>query len=263
MLENISGLLNLDAEQKYKIALVGVPKAGKSWLALSMPGSIYVAECDGREESAKEYIRQSGRKDIFIKSYRDLDPETPHAVIDLETDISMLEYEKKQGKPIPETYVLDSMTFLRKYCEFELMKQHPAMSRKIKLGVNSLKISQGWDVVNGNKQYLEYIIGRLGELGNVIAVFHEQDEKDNQRSTKEEKKYTGRVTIQPQYLSSILSMFNDVFRVSLDYSSKRIVTCQPDSDFVASASMKLEQYEEPDLSKMIAKHKQNVAKTKS
>lgn len=253
--ENISGLLDLDAEQKFKIALIGEPKTGKSWLAMSAPGRVFVADFDARGESIKAFIKKTGRKDITAKSYIDTEPSVPVAVSQLEADIAMFEYLKQSGKEIPEWFVLDSITFLRAACEHELIKQHPTMSRTIKLGAKSIKIPQGWDIVNGNKAYLEYIIGRLSELGNVIAVFHELDEKDNPRSTKDQKAYTGRKTIQPQYLSSLLSVFNDVFRITLNYEGNRIVTVKPTSEFLASTSMQLGDTEEPDLGKMIAKSK--------
>lgn len=255
--ENISGLLDLDAETKYKIAIIGEPKTGKSWLAMSAPGKIFIADFDSRSESIKEYIRKNKREaEIDAKTYWDTNPAIPTAVSKLETDIAMFEYLKQQGKAIPDWFVLDSITFLRAACEHELIKQHPAMSREIKLGANKIKIPQGWDIVNGNKAYLEYIIGRLSELGNVIAVFHELDETDKQRSTKDEKKYTGRKTIQPQYLSSLLSIFNDVFRVTIDYNGTRTVQVQPSSDFLASTSMSALAKEEPaDIAGMIAKQK--------
>jgi hypothetical protein len=255
--ENISGLLDLDAEKKYKIAVVGEPKTGKSWLAMSAPGRVWVCDFDQRSESIREYIRVSKReKEIDAKTYCDSNPSVPVAVSQLEADIAMFEYLKQSGKDIPDWFVLDSITYLRAACEHELIKQHPQMSRTIKLGTNNIKIPQGWDIVNGNKAYLEYIIGRLSMLGNVIAVFHELDEKDNQRSTKDEKKYTGRKTIQPQYLSTLLSVFNDVYRVTIDYSGKRVVQVKPSTDFLASTSMSsLADEEVADIAAMIEKQK--------
>jgi hypothetical protein len=35
--ENINGLIELSSESRYKIAVVGVPKAGKSWFAYTAP----------------------------------------------------------------------------------------------------------------------------------------------------------------------------------------------------------------------------------
>lgn len=253
-LDNISGMLDLNSPQRLKIAIVGEQKTGKTWFALSAPGPIFIADFDTRAESIKEYVRQNKRTDIYAKTYKDRDTKFPNAILDLETDIAAFEYAKTQGKEIPETYILDSITFMRTACERELVRQQPSMSRKIKLGNNELRIPQGWDIINGNRDYILFIIGRLAELGNVIAIFHEIDEKDVQNSTKDEKKYTGRKTIQPQYLSTLLSVFNDVFRITIDYNGNRIATVKPNSDFLASTSMNLDATEKPDIMQMIKKH---------
>lgn len=256
--ENILGLVDLESESKYKIARVGESGVGKSWLAFTAPGSIYECDFDNRAESFKEFVRKSKRTDMVAKTYLDIDPAAPKAVSSFEADLAMFEYLKQQGKPIPEWYILDSMTYLRVACEHELIKQHPSMSRAVKLGANTLRIPSHYDIINGNRAYMEYIIGRLSELGNVIAIFHEMDEKDAQASTKEQKAYTGRKTIQPQYLASLLSLFNDRFRVTIDYSGNRIVQTQPSSDFLAVTSMKLDATEGPDLADMIIKHKERT-----
>jgi hypothetical protein len=127
------------------------------------------------------------------------------------------------------------------------------------MGNTTVRIPSHYDIINGNRAYMEYLLGRLSELGNVIAIFHEMDEKDAQSSTKEQKAYTGRKTVQPQYLSSLLSLFNDVFRITIDYSGNRIVAVQPSSDFMASTSMRLDATESANLADMIAKHKKALA----
>lgn len=255
MYENISGLVDLESEPMLKIAIVGEPKAGKSWFAMTAPGPIWEADFDQRSEAIKEFIRKSGRKDIAAKTYFDVNPAQPTAISAFETDISMFEYLKQQGKEYPKTYILDSMTYLRVACEHELIKQHPSMSRVVKMGNTTVKIPSHYDIINGNRAYMEYLIGRLSQLGHVIAIFHEMDEKDAQSSTKEQKAYTGRKTVQPQYLSSLLSLFNDVFRITIDYSGNRIVTVQPTTDFMASTSMRLDPVEKPDIMEMLSKHK--------
>ena len=253
--ENIQGLVDLESEPKFKIAVVGEPKAGKSWFAMTAPGTIFEADFDDRSESIRSFISKTKRTDIDAKTYKELNPAQPHAISDFETDINMFEYLKQQGKPTPEWFILDSMTYLRVACEHELIKQHPSMSRTVKMGTTTVKIPSHYDIINGNRAYMEYLLGRLSELGNVIAIFHEMDEKDAQSSTKEQKAYTGRKTVQPQYLSSLLSLFNDVFRISIDYSGNRIVTVHPSGDFMASTSMRLDAQEPANLADMIAKHK--------
>jgi hypothetical protein len=253
--ENISGIIDVNASDKYKIAIVGPPGVGKSWFALSMPGSTFDFDFDTRAESMKEYIRKTKRTNIDGKTYTDLDPNLPTAMVETEKDISMFEYLASQKKPTPENYLIDSMTFMRPAMEHEIIRQQPTFARKVKINTTTINVPSGWDVINGVTAYTEYIVGRLSALGNVIMVFHELDETDKTKSTKDQKAYTGMKTIKPQYLSGILSLFDHVFRMKIDYKNERIIQCQPDSDFITKTSMKLDTEEKPDLAAMIAKHK--------
>jgi hypothetical protein len=251
MFENISGITEGTAldEPKLKIAIVGEPKTGKSWLAATAPGPVFIADFDGRYESLR------GKAGVFVKTYQDKDPSIPTAMAALETDIAMFEYHKSSGKEIPATFVLDSMTYMKNACEHELIKQNKGMSRPVRIGNKVIDIPSGWDVINGNRGYMEYIIGRLSELGHVVCVFHESDEKDNAASTKDTKAYTGRKTVQPQYLASILSLFNDVFRITIQYDGSRSVAVKANSSFLASTSLKLDENEPPNICDMLEKHK--------
>jgi hypothetical protein len=253
--ENISGLIDLNAEAKYKIAIVGPPGVGKSWFAYTFPSSIFSYDFDTREESMKEFCRKFKRTNIEGKKYFDLDPNAPNAMQNMETDIAMFEYLASAKKLVPETHLIDSMSYMRPAMEHEIIKQQPTFARKVKINTSTVNVPSGWDVINGVTAYTEYIVGRLSALGNVIMVFHEIDEGDRTKSTKEQKAYTGMKTIKPQYLSGILSLFDHVFRMKIDYAGNRVVQCQPDSDFITKTSMKLDAIEQPNLADMIAKHK--------
>jgi hypothetical protein len=107
------------------------------------------------------------------------------------------------------------------------------------------------------QRYVEYLIAEFSGLGvNLIFVFHERDEKDKAESTATETKYTGLITVDPQYLANSLSLFNEVYRISVNGARKYEVTCRPNWDVNASTTMLLDPVEEPDLGKMIAKHKE-------
>lgn len=253
--ENISGLIDLNAEPKLKIAIVGVPKVGKSWFAYTAPPPIWSFDLDTRSESLKEFCKKFNRTDIEGKTYYDSNPATPNAMQQMETDIAMFEYLKQQGKPIPTTFILDSATYMRIAMEHELIKQQPTFCRTVKIGTTIVKIPTGWDVINGVKDYTAHIISKLAELGNVVCIFHEADEPDRPKSTKEQKAYTGMKTIHPPYLSSALSLFDHVFRMTLDYTGERVVQCQPNNEFMACTSFKLAPEEKPDIMAMLAKHK--------
>ena len=116
--------------------------------------------------------------------------------------------------------------------------------------------------------YLEYIINRFASLGNVIAIFHTQDEKDNTKTTYDKQgakivAYSGRVTVQPQYLASILSIFNDVWWLDIDYKGTRLAQTGISQDFIGKCSLKgCELKEVPDIEAMLAKHRKAIGGTK-
>lgn len=258
MLTTIKGIEAATAitETFLKLAIVGDPGVGKSWFAATAPKPVLDLDFDGRKSSL------AGKDGVYVKSYVDIDSTNPRAIADLESDLNTFDYEKKQGNPIPATFVLDSMTYCRKFIEAELAKQQTSLGRQLRIGSAKVTIGQGWDVVNGNRMYLEYIINRLAVLGNVIAIFHTQDEKDNSKTTYDKAgqkvvAYSGRVTVQPQYLASILSIFNDVYWLDVDYTGKRVVQTGISNEFIGKCSLKGIKPigEEPDLQAMLAKHK--------
>lgn len=244
-----------------KIALIGDPGIGKSWFACSIASTenqVMDLDFDGRAASLQ------GKPNVFVKTYHDANPNKPEAMQDFERDLAALKYTKSQGKQVPGTYIIDSISYARKATESELIRQESKLGRVVKVGSTSLKISAGWDIINANRLYLEYIINELSSLGHVIAVFHERDEKDVVKTTKEEVKYTGLVTIQPQYLNTITSIFNDTWRLKTNYASKRVLQTGLSGEFAGKCSLKgLEAEEiEPDLQKLLAKHRAAVATKK-
>jgi len=91
------------------------------------------------------------------------------------------------------------------------------------------------------------------------------DEKDNTKSTAAQKAYTGRITIQPQYLSSVLSIFNDVWLLDTDYSNKRIVQTGTSNEFLGATTLKgLDPLkEDPNIASMIQKHLKAIGKAQT
>lgn len=244
-----------NSNEKLKIAIVGDPGVGKSWLACTIPGTKFDIDFDGRKSSL------SGKTDVVVKTYHDIDPSNPTAMSNFETDLKALEYAYAKGDEVPSTFIIDSATYCKKGTEAELIRQQSNMGRAIRIGATQLKIGAGWDIINGNRLYLEYIINKLAVMGNVICIFHEMYEKDESRSTPEKKVYTGKVTIQPQYLNTVTSIFNDYWRVSIDYTGKRVLQTGISAEFEGKCSLKgidpLK--EEPDISKLLEKHRKFVA----
>ena len=119
---------------------------------------------------------------------------------------------------------------------------------------------KNYDLINAVERYIKYWISEFSSLGNIIFVFHERNEKDQLRSTKDETKFTGKVTVDPQYLAKVLSLFNEVFRIEIGPKNVYTVTCKPDEEILASTTLLLNATEPPDLMAMLAKHKAEKAK---
>ena len=230
------------AEEQLRIAILGVPKSGKSWLAATAPKPIRYYDHDGRAASLE------GKPGLFITS--------KPSMLDVESDLSVMKANKTKKLPLPATVVHDSVTYMNRAMEEEIFRQAPSLARTIKIGSGpGVKIRNSWDVINGIQRYVEYLIAEYTLLGiNLIFVFHEKDEKDKAESTPNETKYTGLITVDPQYLQNSLSLFNEVYRITVDGSRKYTVTCKPSYDVRASTTMLLDPTEPPDIMGMIAKH---------
>lgn len=239
------------ASERLKIAIMGRPKSGKSWLASTAPGPIRYYDFDDRAESLE------GKPNLLVLS-------NP-TMLDVESDLSVMKANKIKKVPLPATIVFDSVTFMVRALEDEIRRQSPGLFKGIKVG-NSTTVYKGkdWDVVVSIQRYVEYLVSELTGLGvNVIFVFHERDEKDAAESTSEKTAYTGQVTVNPQYLANCLSLFNEVYRITVNALRPNqityTVTCRPSNDVMASTTMMLDATEEPDIMAMIEKHRQRRA----
>lgn len=238
-----------------KIAIVGKPKVGKSWFAATAPGPVLVYDFDNRAESL------AGKEGVMIKTLFDANQISPTAFKTIEADLSILKYRKGQGKPIPKTFVFDTITFFKNYIQNELFTQGLA-HRSIKLSpTTSVRMSKNWDAVNGVHKALEYVITEFASLGNLIFVFHEMIEKDKIESKPDAPVYTDKITVDPQNLEYLLSSFNEVYRIEIDANQKYKVTCRPGHNFNASTTLKIDKEEEPNIQNMLKKHQQRLTES--
>jgi hypothetical protein len=242
---NMTGVRSEDvhAAERLKIAIMGKPKSGKSWFAATAPGPIRYYDFDDRSESLE------GKPNLYILS--------KPTMLQVETDLSVMKANKAKGLALPPTVVFDSVTFMNRAMEEEIFRQDQKLYRTIRVGNStSIKIRNSWDVINGIQRYLEYLISEFSALGvNLIFVFHEKDEKDKAESTVDKAAYTGLVTVDPQYLANSLSLFNEVYRITVDGNKNYKVACRPNWDVSASTTMLLDAEEKPNIMDMIAKHK--------
>lgn len=239
----------LTQEERLKIAIVGDFKTGKSWLAATAPPPVYFFDFDDRAESL------AGKNDLQIL-------QRP-TMLDVESVLSIAKANvlKKHPELNPITWVFDSVTFMARAMEEEIFRGNNTLYREIKVGGQlKMKIRSGWDTINGIQRYMEYLISEFAPLGNIVFIFHEKNEKDVVKSTPQETKYTGDITVNPQYLSTSLSLFNEVYRIKFDGISKFIVQCRQSHDFAASTTMLISAEEPPDIMAMVAKHRAARAK---
>jgi hypothetical protein len=253
---------DIQAEDYLKIVIIGEQKSGKTWFAATGPKPILYYDWDNRKESLE------GKSGLYVQSTPTL------TMLDVERDLSVMKAEVAKAKQanrkpvLPATVVHDTVTFMRKGMEDELRRQNPNSKffRGIKVGNSTtVYVGQGWDVVNGIQNYMQYLVDEYSCIGiNQIFVFHERDEKDKAESTAEAPKYTGKFTVDPQYLVGFLSKFNEVYRITVDATRPGQVLyrteCRPTKDFNTSTTMMLDATEPPDIMGMIAKHKTARAK---
>ena len=241
---------SLSQEERLKIAIVGEPKTGKSWLAATAPGPVYIFDFDDRAESL------AGKTGLIIKRNA--------SWLDVETALSIAKSRKTQKLQIPETWVFDSVTFLVEAIRAEAYRQSPGSFRKFKIGSFDARLPQGWDLVTGTQGAIRYLIAEFSALNsNIIFVYHERIEKDRAKSTADMPVYTGDITVDPQFLSATLSLFNEVYRIKQNFQGKYEVQCRytgMQDKFNASTTMELDPIEAPNIMGMIAKHKAARAK---
>jgi AAA domain len=240
----------LTQEDRLKIAIVGEPGVGKSWLAATAPGPNLFFDFDDRAESL------AGKQGIIIRR--------KPSMIDVETVLSNMKARKNQKLENPKTVTFDSVTYMQRAMEDEIFRQAPDLSRTIKVGPSlGMKLRKGWDTINGIQRYLEYLIAEFSALANVIFIFHEKAEKDAAKSQPDKPAYTGDITIDPQYLANTLSLLNERFRIKQDYNGKYQVQCRytgAQDKFNAITTMLLDPVEPANLMSMIAKHQAARAK---
>jgi len=263
-IDGIEDASSIDPLSKFlRIAIVGKPKTGKSWMAATVPGNVLHYDFDGRAASLGMCEATKGRL-YKVKTLRDLTQTSPTAMKAIEGDLSTFKSAKAQGLPIPDSFIFDSVTYMKVAMDNELMSQSSDVRRNIKLGLGKVFwIPKGWDAINGSRGYADYIFNEFSQLGNVIFVFHQRDEKDKAESTESKTAYTGRQTINPQFWDTILALFNEVFYIDVDqFSGEYKVYTKINEDSSAATTLLLDSVEVPNITQMIEKHKAKLNQIK-
>jgi hypothetical protein len=252
-IQNVREASTISTTDRLKIAIVGKPKSGKSWFGASGPKPLLLYDFDDRAESV------AGKEGVFVKTLIDTNQASPTAMKSVESDLSTFKYAKAQGKPIPATFVFDTITNMLKCMENEAFSQESSYYRHLKAGATrSIRVRKNWDAFNAVERYLYYIATEFGQLGNLIFIFHSRPEKDKTESTSEKTVYTDQITVEPQGYANILTTFNEVYRIEITPENKYKVTCKANYEFTASTTLLIDAEEEPDIMKLIAKHHQRL-----
>lgn len=256
-LQGITPVPEINAGTRLKIAIIGKPKTGKSWFAATAPGNVLHYDFDERYESLSTLAPEYKSK-VQVKTLVDAAQSSPTAFKGLEADLNLLKYRRSEGKPIPDSYILDSATYLKKAIENEYFAGG-GTSRSLKISpTTSILRGKDWDTVNAVIGAMEYLITEYSALGNLIVVFHEKPEKDKTASTDKVTKYTDKITVDPQFMAVLLSRFNEVYRIDLDYQQDYVVTCRPTGEFLGSTTLLIDKEEKPSIAEILAKHRKRL-----
>jgi len=248
--------------KNYCLAIVGKQKSGKSWFAVSdnVDKSVWAADFDNRAESI------AGKPNVYVRTFVDINQKSPVAIKDLESVLEEFKYKRIKGQLIPDVFVFDSITYMKKVLENEIVsamtksKGDSNYAREIGTGSRKVVIAQGWDMINAVRGYLEYFIAEFRLLGNLICVFHERPEKDQMHSTKDNTVFTGQYSVDPFYLNSLLSVFSEVMRITVDGYGKYTVNTTSNNEFNGATTWKVNAKEEPNISAMLKRHFEHLKK---
>lgn len=237
---------------RLKLALTGEPGSGKSWTAATAPVPILVHDFDGRRESL------AGKPGIQIIDYKNLAPKDRWPTF--LTNLGMLEYKKKKGEEIPLTQVLDSATHASASILDYVLGNDASIARTLGKGtVLNIVVPRTYDGWMVDTKAMQEVVERLFALGHTIVTFHERPE-ETPDSKPDDKKFTGRFSIEPKRYKAMLSLFNEHWRCMPRGGKMFKVLCRPSGVFTAKTALLIDDEEDPDIQKIISKHNSRLPK---
>jgi AAA domain len=248
-----STVTNID---RLKVAICGEPKTGKSSvIARTARKPLIHYDFDDRKESI------AGIPDTYVKTIYDKTDTSPTAWSEFESDIGTLEYLKEKKELPFKSIAVDSITFLRKYAEHQMLKDSTTSRAKFKIGSTEYLVPKDWDAINAVQHMMDTIFNRIFSLDiDVYATFHTRLEKDQNKSTTLNIVYKDTLTIDPPNMKMLLPKFNDCWRTYVD-GGKYMIQMKPDWMFNAATVLKnVGDNEVADIQALLLKHNKNGAK---
>ncbi len=263
---------------KLQVLLIGHEKGGKSWLAATAPKPVLFIDFDQRADAL------SGRKGVYALTLRDPAPHmTPTAfnefldiLTQLETspDLSKLSYLAKfniaNGTNLA-TLVLDSVTTAARSAMKYALYTNGDLRRRISFSTDggkswSVDFVRNFDGWNAEMSTVESAIMRCLALpSHLIATVH-QTEEEAADSTIDKKKFTGKIGVFPARYQLLMKSFNEIWHVEQAPNPENpsspiyVPRVQVRADYRcpwACTNLLLEQFESPDIERMIKKHEYN------
>ena len=233
--DKIQQAVEIKAGDRLKVAICGDSGTGKTYnICRTCNLPIFVADFDGRRASV------AGLKDVLIKTYTDKYDTDPQAWGAFEKDVAIFEMLKNRTpSELPfKSITLSSMTYLRKYAEHQFLKDSGVRSKGLTIGQINYLIPKDWDAITGVQHMLETLLERLFRLDiDVYAEFHLRNEKDKNKSTKENIVYKDNFTVEPENLKMLLPKFDEVWRTFVDNGEFKMQV-RPDTYFGAKSALK-------------------------
>lgn len=241
----------------YKIAIVGNPGDGKSWLmgtCATDAEKLFCFDFDGRKQSLKTLPIEK-RRNIMVKTYQDVDfpNRMPTAWTSAMQDLQKLETLHKQGKLPFKWFGYDSSTFGSIAILNYIMYNTPSMRREIKAAGRVTYVPAGFDTYKAEQPEVLGFWQRLLCMGNLIVTFHIGMEKSDD-SNLEKQKYTGKYGVVPPRYNDYLALFNDQWRIKAKGPNQYEVQTQPTFDFTAKNTLLLDATEKADIRVMMQKY---------
>lgn len=248
-----------DVTKQMVVAILGPPKSGKSSLAATAPKSPKFFF-----DPLSRLVSLGNHKNVFGKSYPDSpEPNMSRAWDAMVQDMSMFEYQKSLGNPIPGTIVYDDMDAImdRAMRKFLVDNAKTDDVRTMNIAGQKFLFPFQWNPYTNSTSMVSNFLARGVELGcDVIAIFHEREE-ESEDSTPKKRKYTGKKTVHPPRASVFLPMFNEYWRITHD-GIRYIVTTKASYDFDGATCLNIDAEETPNIEQMVEKHNLRLKENK-
>jgi hypothetical protein len=256
-LEGLTPMEQVAPTDHFKIAIIGEPGSGKSWLSVSgvsesEPALVWDFDTRAQSLAGKKYV------DVLTRYDLDYPTKMPTVWQKFNEDLQELELMKERKELKYKWFIFDSATFGSEALLRHIMFHEASLRRVVNAAGKLTYIPKSFDTY---KAELAEIIGawqRLSCLGHLVVVFHVDQEKDKAKSTPEKAVYTDKLTVTPPRYADTLALFNEQWLVKATGADAYEVQMKPNYYFVGKTTLKVTETMKADLKEIIETHRRNV-----